>query len=128
MIGLVIISHSEKLAEGTAELTKEMAKDVPIAFAGGTDDGRLGSNIEKIKDAIEGVYSDDGVVILFDLGSSVMTAEMAIESLDDKKRKNIHIVDAPIVEGSIIAAIEISVGKTINDVLEIMKQYKLNKY
>lgn len=128
MIGLVIISHSEKLAEGVFELTREMAQDVPISFAGGTNDGRLGSSLEKIKNAIERVYSEDGVIILFDLGSSVMTAEVAIESLDEDKKSRIHILDAPIVEGSIVAAIEISTGRTIDGVLEVLKAYKLNKY
>ncbi|KRQ87695.1 PTS-dependent dihydroxyacetone kinase, phosphotransferase subunit DhaM [Caloramator mitchellensis] len=128
MIGLAIISHSEKLAEGAAELTREMAQDVPVSFAGGTVDGRLGSSLEKIICAIESVYSDDGVIILFDLGSSVMTAEVAIENMEEYKRSKIHIVDAPLVEGAIVAAIEISSGKSIQEVLDTLKAYKLNKY
>ena len=81
MVGFVIVSHSAKLAEGVADLARMMAKTVPIAAAGGLEDGSFGTSFEKISNAIDQVYSGDGVILLMDMGSAVMTAEMVIESM-----------------------------------------------
>ena len=85
MVGFVIVSHSETLAKGVVELTKMMADDVPIRAAGGLDDGSFGTSFEKISNAIEEVYSDDGVIVLMDLGSAVMTTEMVLELMPERK-------------------------------------------
>ena len=74
MVGIVIISHSSKVAEGVKELALQMADNVPIVAAGGTSDNGLGTDIEKIILAINEVYSEAGVAILFDLGSAYMNA------------------------------------------------------
>ena len=84
MVGFVIVSHSAKLAEGVVDLARMMAKEVPIAAAGGLEDGGFGTSFEKIQRAVEQVYSDDGVILLMDMGSAVMTAEMVLESMEDK--------------------------------------------
>ncbi|WP_312644233.1 dihydroxyacetone kinase phosphoryl donor subunit DhaM [Hydrogenoanaerobacterium sp.] len=112
MVGLVIVSHSEKLAQGVAELAHEMAKETPIAVAGGMPDGSLGTSFERVYEAIKSVYSEDGVLILLDMGSAVMTAEMAIE----KHGGNIRIADSPLVEGAVLAAIQSSIGCPISQV------------
>ncbi|RPF49152.1 dihydroxyacetone kinase DhaM subunit [Hydrogenoanaerobacterium saccharovorans] len=112
MVGLVIVSHSEKLAQGVVELAHEMAKDAPIAAAGGMPDGSLGTCFERVYRAIESVYSEDGVLVLVDMGSAVMTAEMAIE----RHGGNIRIADSPLVEGAILAAIQSSIGCPIAQV------------
>ena len=78
MVGFVIVSHSENLAKSVVELTSIMAPNARIAPAGGMDDGGFGTSFEKIQAAIESVYSDDGVLVLVDLGSAVMTTEMVI--------------------------------------------------
>ena len=85
MVGFVIVSHSAKLAEGVADLARMMAKTVPIAPAGGLEDGSFGTSFEKISSAIGQVYSEDGVILLMDMGSAVMTAEMVIESMEGRK-------------------------------------------
>lgn len=81
MVGFVIVSHSETLANGVVELTKMMADGVPIRAAGGLDGGGFGTSYEKISNAIDEIYSDDGVIVLMDMGSAVMTAEMVLEAM-----------------------------------------------
>lgn len=103
MVGIVIVSHSENLAKSVVELTAMMAPDATIVPAGGMDDGQFGTSFIKIQDAIESVYSDDGVLILMDMGSAVMTTEMVLETMEDRK---IAMVDCPLVEGAVVATID----------------------
>ena len=127
MVGIVITSHSKNVAEGVKELAQQMAPEVPIAVAGGTADGRIGTDVEKIMNAIENVYSEEGVIIIFDLGSAFMNAEMAIECLDENMKDKIKIVDCPIVEGAITAAVESSIDKSIKEIEETLKPMNLGK-
>ena len=103
MVGIVIVSHSESLAKSVVELTAMMAPDARIAPAGGLDDGSFGTSFEKIHAAIESVYSDDGVLVLMDMGSAVMTTEMVLETMDGMK---VAMVDCPLVEGAVVATID----------------------
>lgn len=119
MVGIVIVSHSEKLAEGVLDATKIMADGCPIAAAGGDGFGGYGTSYEKIKSAIESVYSEDGVVVLVDMGSAVMTAEMVIEELGFG---NVSLIDSPIAEGAIAASLSSFCG----DGLEAVKQAALS--
>ena len=107
MVGIVVVSHSQKLAEGVVELAKLMAGDTNIVAAGGLDDGQAGTSFEKIMSAVEEVHEEDGVAVLMDMGSAVMTTEMVIEALgyDD-----VVMLDGPIVEGAIVAALESALG------------------
>lgn len=127
MVGIVIISHSSKVAEGVIELALQMADNVPIVAAGGTKDNGLGTDIEKIILAINQVYSEDGVAILFDLGSAFMNAQMAIESLSEEIQKNVVIIDAALVEGAIVVAVECSIGKNLKEVQEAVAGLCLHK-
>ncbi len=113
MVGIVVASHSSRLAEGVVEVAKMMAPEVPIIAAGGMDDGSMGTSCRKIIGAVKKVYSDDGVALIADIGSSILTAEMAVEIL---KRPNLKIVDCPIVEGAVIAAVESKLGKTLDEI------------
>ena len=106
MVGFVIVSHSGNLAKSVVELTAIMAPSARIAAAGGMDDGGFGTSFEKIQAAIESVYSDDGVLVLMDMGSAVMTTEMVIETFEGKK---VEMVDCPLVECAVVATID-SVG------------------
>src|SRR5437763_16082171 len=107
MIGIVLVSHSAQLAEGVKELASGMTGgSVPIASAGGGPDGGLGTDVERIRRAIEEVYSADGVLILMDLGSAVMSAEVAVEELTQDRRERVLVSNAPLVEGAVIAAVE----------------------
>lgn len=108
MVGIVIVSHSENLANSVIELTSMMVPEANISAAGGLEDGSFGTSFEKIKAAIEAVYSDEGVLVLMDMGSAVMTTEMAIEMMPDKK---VEMVDCPLVEGAVVATIDAVVGK-----------------
>ncbi|MGL5437509.1 MAG: dihydroxyacetone kinase phosphoryl donor subunit DhaM [Lachnospiraceae bacterium] len=103
MVGIVIVSHSEKLAQSVVELTAMMAADARITPAGGLEDGSFGTSFEKIQAAIESVYSNDGVLVLMDMGSAVMTTEMVLEMMSDKK---VEMVDCPLVEGAVVATID----------------------
>ncbi len=102
MVGLVIVSHSENLAKSVIELTSMMAADAAIAPAGGLEDGSFGTSFARIQSAIESVYSDDGVIVLMDLGSAVMTTEMVIEMMDGRK---VAMADCPLVEGAVAASV-----------------------
>jgi len=113
MVGIVIVSHSKKLAEGVVELAKLIAGECPMVAAGGMDDGGFGTSYEKIEEAVNSVYSDDGVIVIMDMGSSCMTTEMVIENMEGRK---VEMVDCPMVEGAIAAAAESEGGSTIEDV------------
>lgn len=120
MIGIVIVSHSKKLAEGVVELARNMGgADLAIQAAGGltAEDGALGTDPMLILHAIEHVYSDDGVLVLMDLGSAILSSEMALEMLPEEKRGKVVLCEAPIVEGAIAAAVQARIGGSIQQVL-----------
>ncbi len=121
MVGIVVVSHSQKLAEGVVDLAALMAADTPMRAAGGMDDGGFGTSFEKISAAVEDIYTDDGVIIMMDLGSAVMTTEMVIEMMDDR---NIKMVDCPVVEGTIAAAVIASGGAPMEEVIEAAEMAK----
>jgi len=108
MVGIVIVSHSARLADGVVELAREMAgPDVAIVAAGGLDlpDRPLGTDAALIERAIDEAWADDGVLVLMDLGSAVMSAEMAAEMLPDERRSRVLLCEAPLVEGAVAAAV-----------------------
>lgn len=110
-VGIVIVSHSAKVAEGAADMVRQMVGDsVPLAYTGGNADGGLGTDVGAIADAIERAWSDAGVVVLVDLGGAETNSEMAIEMLDDARRDKVLLSNAPLVEGAVIAAAEASGG------------------
>ncbi|WP_104167431.1 dihydroxyacetone kinase phosphoryl donor subunit DhaM [Arthrobacter sp. SX1312] len=120
-VGLVIVSHSEKIAEGVVDLAAQMAPDVVLAAAGGTGDGagpaRIGTSFDRVQAAIEQADGGDGVVILTDLGSAVMTAEMVLEFLDPTAREKVRLAHAALVEGAVAAAVQAQGGSPVDDVL-----------
>lgn len=113
------MSHSAKLAEGVVDLARMMAKTVPIAAAGGLEDGGFGTSFEKIQRAVEQVYSDDGVILLMDMGSAVMTAEMVLESMEGR---TIRMADCPIVEGAVAGTLSAEAGSTLEEILEELEE------
>lgn len=124
MVGLVIVSHSWKIAEGVCDLAREMAQGHEgIIPAGGLDDGSTGTDAQRIADAIVEADSGEGVVILADIGSAIMSAETAIELLEDEGREiNAVIADAPIVEGAICAAVDAVGGGSVDSVLSCAEE------
>lgn len=122
-VGLVIVSHSARLAEGVVELAGQMAQaDVRLIAAGGTDDGGLGTSITKVQNALLAADSSDGVVVLIDLGSAGLIAEMALELLPDGQRERIRIANAPLVEGAVVAAVQASVGGSLDEVVAVAEE------
>ncbi|WP_420643565.1 phosphoenolpyruvate--protein phosphotransferase [Candidatus Leptofilum sp.] len=120
MVGLVVVSHSATLAQGVRELAEQMVQgQVPIAIAGGIDDPEqpIGTDPMKVMAAIESVYSDDGVLVLMDLGSALLSAEMALEFLPEDQQLNIRLCAAPLVEGTMAAAVQAMVGGSLAQVL-----------
>ncbi len=116
MVGLVLVSHSSKIAEGLKDLTAEIAPDHKgIISAGGMEDGSIGTDAIRISEAIRQADDGDGVVVLADLGSGVMSSETAIELLEDENIK-VKLADAPIVEGTIAAAVSAMVGSDLEAV------------
>ena len=124
MVGIVIVSHSWKIAEGVCDLAREMAHGHEgIIPAGGLDDGSTGTDAQRIADAIVEADTGEGVVILADIGSAIMSAESAIEILEDEGRGiNAVIADAPIVEGSVCAVVEAAGGGSIESVLSAAEE------
>lgn len=127
MVGIVVVSHSEKIATGVKELASQMAPNVRIECAGGTFDGRIGTDCNKIIEAIEKAYSDDGVLILYDLGSALMNSEMALEFLDGYDKENIKIATCALVEGTVAAAVEASLGNGLVEILDNISSLNVNK-
>ena len=114
-VGIVIVSHSAKVAEGAADMVRQMVGDeIPLAYTGGTADGALGTDVASIIAAIDEAWSDAGVAILVDLGGAETHAEMAIELLADERRDRVVVCNAPIVEGAVIAATEASGGASLD--------------
>ena len=118
-VGIVIVSHSSKVAEGAADMVRQMVGDtVPLAFTGGNSEGGLGTDVVKIIEAIDSAWSEAGVAVLIDLGGAETNTEMAIEMLEEERQSRVVICNAPIVEGAVIAATEASGGSP----LDIVKQ------
>ena len=119
MVGLVIVSHSRALADALVELVRAAAgAELPVAAAGGVGDNRrdLGTDATDVAAAIVSVYDADGVVVLMDLGSAVLSAETALEFIDGKMRPHIRFCDAPMVEGAVAAGVQISLGSDLETV------------
>ena len=116
MVGLVIVSHSWKIAEGVRDLAQQMAPDYAgIRCAGGLEDGEIGTDAVRILEAIRDADEGDGVALLVDIGSGIMSAETALELLDGELPA--RIADTPIVEGAIVAAVEASAGASLDEVI-----------
>ncbi len=115
MVGFVIVSHSKNLAESVVELTTMMAPTASIKAAGGMEDGGFGTSFEKIKDAIDEIYTEEGVLILMDMGSAVMTTEMVLEMMPERKVK---MVDCPLVEGAVAGTVSAVGGMSFEEIAD----------
>ena len=119
MVGIVIVSHSHRIAEGVAELAREMGgPDVRLETAGGLNmpDHPIGTDAVMVMEAIERAWSDDGVLVLMDLGSAVLSAEMALDLMPEERRSKVLLCEAPIVEGAVAAAVTAKLGATLDRV------------
>ena len=117
MVGLVLVSHSPKIAEGTADLVRQMAGEVEISAVGGDSEGGFGTDPERIEAAIKGMNADE-VLVFMDLGSAVLSAETVLEMLPSEKRERVTLVDAPFVEGAFAAGVTASTGADAEECVE----------
>lgn len=127
MINILIASHSKKLAEGLREILIQMAPNVNILVSGGDKDGNIGSNFDEINEIINEYATNDGLVIFFDLGSSMMNCQMAIDMLDDEKKSKVYLAGTPIVETSVRIAVEASAGQSLEKIVKYLNEYPVNK-
>jgi dihydroxyacetone kinase phosphotransfer subunit len=114
VVGIVVVSHSSDLARGLVDLAAQVAgPDVRIEPAGGLPDGGLGTDDDRVREAIKRADGGDGVVVLCDLGSAILTVRHVLE-----RSSNGHVVlaDAPLVEGAVTAAVVSSAGSSLQDV------------
>ncbi|HLK43409.1 MAG TPA: dihydroxyacetone kinase phosphoryl donor subunit DhaM [Thermoleophilia bacterium] len=119
-VGIVLVSHSAHLAAGLRELLAQIGSDaVPVAAAGGRSDGGIGTSYELVEEAIRHVDRGAGVLVLPDLGSSVLTTRAV---LDDHPRPDVVLVDAPFVEGAVAAAVTAAAGADLDSVIHAAKQ------
>ena len=115
MVGIVVVSHSSDLAEGLAALASQMAgPDVRIEPAGGLPDGGLGTDEDRVRAAIKAADQGAGVVILGDLGSAILTVRHVLERHNGNG--SVRLVDAPIVDGTVAAAVTASANMPLDDV------------
>ncbi len=124
MVGIIVVSHSHKVAIGACALALQMTgeEDVLAIPAGGTDDGEIGTSIDKVSQAIEQVLAQGDALILVDLGSAVMIAQMVIEMLPSEDQKRVRISNAPLVEGAIAAVVAAAGGGDLNAVQKAAEQ------
>lgn len=116
-VGMVIVSHSDLIARGVVELVAELARDVAVVPVGGTADGRVGTDVERVMRAIAEVDSGAGVAVLPDLGSAVLSAETAIELLGGDWGGRALVADGPLVEGAVAAAVAAQTGSDLREVV-----------
>lgn len=118
--GIVIVSHSNKIAEGVKDLISEAAPDISITTAGGTDDDEIGSSMQKIQQAVDDNTGDE-ILAFYDLGSSKMNLDMVTEMSD----KPIHRYDVALVEGAYAAATMAQVDSPIEIIEGSIKDMKI---
>jgi dihydroxyacetone kinase phosphotransfer subunit len=117
MVGIVLVSHSKEIAEGTADLVLQMAGEVEISPVGGDSEGGFGTDAERIETSIRGIEADE-VLVFMDLGSAVLSTETVLEMLSEDERGKVTLVDAPFVEGAFAAGVTASTGADAGECVE----------
>jgi PTS hybrid protein len=121
MVGMVLVSHSSQVAEGTAELVWSMAGEVEMAAVGGDADGSLGTDPDRIRLAIEGLEADE-VLVFMDIGSAVLSTETVLEMLEPEVAAKVRLVDAPFIEGAFAAGVLASTGADAEECIEAAQE------
>jgi dihydroxyacetone kinase phosphotransfer subunit len=127
MVSLVLLSHSRKIVEGAKELALQMGGEANILAVGGTKDGALGADFDATLEALQQAAAQGDVVVLADLGSARMTGGMAKDALDPPLQEHVHLCDAALVEGALLAAVSIAGGDSVQAVLEGLQPLVLDK-
>ena len=113
MVGFVLVSHSQALAEAMVDYAHMMAPEAKVVAAGGLEDGSFGTSYDKIESAIDEARCDGGVLVIMDMGSAVMTVKMVLEDLDDDR---VQMLDCPFVEGTVEATVLAQSGSSIAEI------------
>lgn len=120
MYGFILVSHSQKIAQGVKELIEQMVNDtdqLKVMACGGTEDGEIGTSTPMVQAAIEDLKETQHIFIFTDIGSSTMSSEMAVEMIEDEAlASKVSILDKPIVEGAFEAAVNASVGQSVEEI------------
>ena len=118
MVGIVVVSHSRALARAAVALAADMlhGRAVRVAVAAGLDEATFGTDAVRVKEAIEEVDEPDGVLVLMDLGSAVLSAEMALDLLEPAVAGRVRLCSAPLVEGLVAATVAAAAGASIDEV------------
>lgn len=127
MVNILLASHSKKLAEGLREILLQMAPGVEIIASGGDNEGNIGSNFDEINELIGKYAKDDGLVVFFDLGSSMLNCQMAIDMLDEEKKSKVYLAGTPLIETSVQTAVNASAGQSLDEIVSYLKTYPVNK-
>lgn len=128
MVNIILVSHVKEIAEGAKKLAEQMNQaDVKITAIGGTPDGDIGTDPDAIEAAVKESDKEDGIIILADLGSAVMSVNMVLEWLDDEEREKVVLADAPFVEGAVVAAVEAGMGNKLDQILESIQSAEMIK-
>jgi dihydroxyacetone kinase phosphotransfer subunit len=128
LVGIVVVSHSQRLADGIGELAGQMAgPDVRLIGVGGSQDGRLGTDADRIAEALRSAEGGPGVLVLVDLGSAILATDVAIESIGPELGGQVRISGEPVVEGAIVAAVQASIGQSFDEVLAAAEGAQLDK-
>jgi len=123
VVGIVVVSHSSDIATGTIALARQMAgADVPLEGVGGTADGGLGTDADRVEAALDAADRGDGVIVLGDLGSAILTVRSVLE---DREGGDVRLVDAPLVEGAVAAAVTASAGLAVDDVVRAAEEARV---
>lgn len=126
MLGILVVSHSDEAARGIALIASEMSmgsEPVDIVGVGGNDEGGLGISVGKVLDALEGMLRQcDGVLVIPDLGSSILSSRGAVAMLPEEDAAKVLIADAPVLEGAMLAAVEASTGSDLASVAETARE------
>lgn len=126
MINVLIASHSKDLAKGLSDIIEQMAQGVRIEYSGGDDEGNLGSNFEEIFAKMNELASD-GLVVFFDMGSSMMNVETAYSMLDEGLQEKTIIAGSPLVESALEISLSIDEETSLDDIREMINSYKFSK-
>lgn len=117
MVGTVLVSHSQTLAEAMVGYAHMMAPQAVVVAAGGLEDGTFGTSYEKIETAIEQAQQGDGVVVLMDMGSAVMTVKMVLEDMEDD---TVVMADCPFVEGAVEGTVLAQSGAALAEIVQAL--------
>lgn len=121
MVNILLASHSKKLAEGLREILLQMAPGVEIIASGGDNEGNIGSNFDEINELIGKYAKDEGLVVFFDLGSSMLNCQMAIDMLDEEKKSKVYLAGTPLIETSVQTAVNASAGQSLDEIASYLK-------